>query len=467
MDKKKLKIDIGDIKLKNPIICGSAEHFIEKAGIMNAINMGAAAVVAKSSNESNVAKIQLDKTDYSLIDSKLDNINWNEKKDIDTSLFGRSGLIQLETEEWLNKISILDNEAAKENAFVIASLIPSDLDCLIKYAEIANNLGIRILEVNIGAPHGVELDEEIKIIRKEDIVKEIVKNVRDVFKGSLWIKIAGVTENVIEISAASKEQGADAVVMIGRMMAMIPDIESMDPILGTNGAYGGRWALPITCRWLSETRKMLGNEYPLIGIPINGYSLPNIFLVSLNHRHVIGNAHLPPYAPFVPRMGSMDSISGIIAIIRPIITTASAPCSFDAADISITFSVTPAIFIHKLPLNTSLTFFTISLTISSFLIIFISSSNSTPCGAPIFTSSIRIPRLFAISAYFIKQSKSLGIRLAITKAFSFAASLSSIEILLSHSSVSSWMRPDLPNRLVSMSFFSFQLILSNFESINE
>ena len=265
MDKKKLKIDIGDIKLKNPIICGSAEHFIEKAGIMNAINMGAAAVVAKSSNESNVAKIQLDKTDYSLIDSKLDNINWKEKKDIDTSLFGRSGLIQLETEEWLNKISILDNEAAKENAFVIASLIPSDLDCLIKYAEIANNLGIRILEVNIGAPHGVELDEEIKIIRKEDIVKEIVKNVRDVFRGSLWIKIAGVTENVIEISAVSKEQGADAVVMIGRMMAMIPDIESMDPILGTNGAYGGRWALPITCRWLSETRKMLGSEYPLIG----------------------------------------------------------------------------------------------------------------------------------------------------------------------------------------------------------
>ena len=265
MDKKKLEIDIGDIRLKNPIICGSAEHFIEKAGIMNAINMGAAAVVAKSSNESNAAKIQLDKTDYSLIDSKLDNINWKEKKDIDTSLFGRSGLIQLETEEWLNKISILDNEAAKENAFVIASLIPSDLDCLIKYAEIANNLGIRILEVNIGAPHGVELDEEIKIIRKEDIVKEIVKNVRDVFKGSLWIKIAGVTENVIEISAASKEQGADAVVMIGRMMAMIPDIESMDPILGTNGAYGGRWALPITCRWLSETRKLLGNEYPLIG----------------------------------------------------------------------------------------------------------------------------------------------------------------------------------------------------------
>ena len=81
MDKKKLEIDIGDIKLKNPIICGSAEHFIEKAGIMNAINMGAAAVVAKSSNESNAAKIQLDKTDYSLIDSKLDNINWKEKKD--------------------------------------------------------------------------------------------------------------------------------------------------------------------------------------------------------------------------------------------------------------------------------------------------------------------------------------------------------------------------------------------------
>ena len=37
MDKQNLKIKIGDLEFKNPLFCGSAEHFIEEAGIKKAI----------------------------------------------------------------------------------------------------------------------------------------------------------------------------------------------------------------------------------------------------------------------------------------------------------------------------------------------------------------------------------------------------------------------------------------------
>jgi dihydroorotate dehydrogenase len=48
-------------------------------------------------------------------------------------------------------------------------------------------------------------------------------------------------------------------------MALVPDVETMAPLLGTNAGFGGPWALPITCRWLADARKHLGPDYPLIG----------------------------------------------------------------------------------------------------------------------------------------------------------------------------------------------------------
>ena len=114
MDKQNLKIKIGDLEFKNPLFCGSAEHFIEEAGIKKAVEEGAAVVVAKSTNESENAKIQLDKTDYALIDSSLNNISWGLGSDMSTGLIGRSGLVNLDSKEWLKKISELDNWAEKK-----------------------------------------------------------------------------------------------------------------------------------------------------------------------------------------------------------------------------------------------------------------------------------------------------------------------------------------------------------------
>jgi len=46
---------------------------------------------------------------------------------------------------------------------------------------------------------------------------------------------------------------------------MYPDLDSLEPLLGTSAAYGGQWALPITCRSLALTRRALGSDAPLIG----------------------------------------------------------------------------------------------------------------------------------------------------------------------------------------------------------
>ncbi len=56
----------------------------------------------------------------------------------------------------------------------------------------------------------------------------------------------------------------EAVVMAGRLLGFIPDIETMQPFMGTSLGVGGYWNLPLTCHWLAVSRQQLGADKPLI-----------------------------------------------------------------------------------------------------------------------------------------------------------------------------------------------------------
>jgi dihydroorotate dehydrogenase len=126
--------------------------------------------------------------------------------------------------------------------------------------------GVRVLELNIGAPHG---DEAVKgaIIQERAAhrVKEITQALRAAIAIPLWIKLTGQSEDVAALASAAKEGGADAVIVMGRFMTLVPDVETRAPMLGAAGAIGGPWALALTCRWLAETRKRVGPDFPLLG----------------------------------------------------------------------------------------------------------------------------------------------------------------------------------------------------------
>jgi dihydroorotate dehydrogenase len=53
--------------------------------------------------------------------------------------------------------------------------------------------------------------------------------------------------------------------MMGRFMAMVPDIDTLAPVFGSSGAYSGAWALPIVCRFLALSRRAAGGDFPLLG----------------------------------------------------------------------------------------------------------------------------------------------------------------------------------------------------------
>ena len=61
-----------------------------------------------------------------------------------------------------------------------------------------------------------------------------------------------------DLARAAFDAGADSVVMAGRLLGFIPDVETLAPMLGTSLGIGGFWNLPLTCHWLARTRAALG-----------------------------------------------------------------------------------------------------------------------------------------------------------------------------------------------------------------
>lgn len=262
----RMTTQLGAIELKNPVMCGSGEMVIDEAGIRSAIEAGAAAVFMKSTNESDVARAQLARSDYALLDSEWREIDWDFRPPPDASLFCRSGLTPQPFDAWLEMLATTDAYAREHDAFVIPSLIPADLDTAITYARRTEEAGARVLELNVAASHADEASQgALTLERSGDGVKRILSRFRDAIDIPIWVKLTGQSGNVTELAKGARDGGADAVTLAGRFMAFVPDVETMRPVLGTHAGFGGPWALPITCRFLVEARKELGASFPLIG----------------------------------------------------------------------------------------------------------------------------------------------------------------------------------------------------------
>jgi dihydroorotate dehydrogenase (NAD+) catalytic subunit len=223
----RLTTRIGSLILPNSVIRGSGEPVMTEAGIRAALAAGAAGVIARSVNEHPEAARQLDLADYATID-----IGGAR------SLFNRSGLTFRETGEWFRAIAAIDKEAARTGRFVAASIVFAGVEGAVSIAAMARNAGLRVFELNVGGPHASEASPGA-ITQEADParLRELVAQVRLATNGmALWAKLTGLSSNLPALAMAARDGGADAVCMMGRFMAMIPDLHTFAPILGTSAA---------------------------------------------------------------------------------------------------------------------------------------------------------------------------------------------------------------------------------------
>jgi dihydroorotate dehydrogenase len=261
-----LGISVGRVGLKNPLIAGSAEHLIEPDGVRRALRAGVGAVVVKSTNESQAARHQLQCAEYMVLDDHWRPLPWGREAPAHAFIACRSGLSPQSFEAWLEQTAMLDREARSYDSYAVASLILAELEPAVAMVRQVEQAGLRVLELNIGTPYASQaakgaVSTELDPAR----ITTIVTAVRAAVTIPLWIKITGQSERVPELAAAAFAAGGEAVVMAGRSLGLIPDVETFEPMLGTTLGVGGHWNLPLTCQWLALSRRKLGADRPLIG----------------------------------------------------------------------------------------------------------------------------------------------------------------------------------------------------------
>jgi dihydroorotate dehydrogenase (NAD+) catalytic subunit len=257
-------VAVGTISLKNPVIAGSAEHLIEPDGIRRMLSAGAAAVVVKSTNEAERGRDQLQRAEYMLLDDAWREVAWTPDAPSTAFIACRSGLTPQRFDAWLDQAAQLDREAKTMDAYVIGSLIVADTDQAAAMAKQVEQAGLRVLELNIGTPYASQARGVVSTELEPGRVFNIVSVVRAAIGIPLWVKITGQSECVPDLAAAAFRAGGEAVVMAGRLLGLIPDVETMQPFLGTALGVGGYWNLPLTCHWLALSRQQLGRDKPLI-----------------------------------------------------------------------------------------------------------------------------------------------------------------------------------------------------------
>ena len=262
-----LATKVGRTELRNPIIAGPADHFIDEDGVRRAIATGVGAVVLKSVNETQNAKDQLQSAEYVALDEQWRPVPWGPDAPRATTIANRTGLGPAAFEQWLDYAIRLDREARAHDTVAVASIIFADMDHALTMARQIEQAGLRVLELNIGTPYAREAKKNTVTTELNPArVEQIVATVRKTVSIPIWVKTTGQSERVPELADAAFRAGADSVVMAGRLLGLIPDVDTFKPMLGTALGIGGYWNLPMTCYWLALSRARLGRDKPLIGI---------------------------------------------------------------------------------------------------------------------------------------------------------------------------------------------------------
>ena len=100
-----------------------------------------------------------------------------------------------------------------------------------------------------------------------EIINSIVSCVKKSTRIPIWVKLTPNITNIISVAEAAVSAGADALVAINTLKALMIDIYVKKPILSNiRGGLSGRSIKPIGIRTIFDLFEKYGLEIPLIGV---------------------------------------------------------------------------------------------------------------------------------------------------------------------------------------------------------
>ena len=131
-------------------------------------------------------------------------------------------------------------------------------------AEIINELdNIPAIELNISCPNVKQGGMAFGVTASG--AEEVIKAVRKVYKKTLIVKLSPNVTDITEIARAAENAGADSVSLINTLLGMAIDADRRRPILSTiTGGMSGAAVKPIALRMVWQVAKTV--KIPIIGL---------------------------------------------------------------------------------------------------------------------------------------------------------------------------------------------------------
>ncbi|MCQ2078971.1 MAG: dihydroorotate dehydrogenase [archaeon] len=154
-------------------------------------------------------------------------------------------------------------EIATPKGKIVGSIAGGNVSEFITLATKMEEYGACAVELNLSCPHakghGMELGTD------PALVKEIVSQVKGSVKVPVWVKLTPNTHILPQIALAAQDGGADAVVAINTLKAMVISPEFAKPFLSNKfGGLSGAAVKPVGVRAIYDLYKVV--SIPLVGV---------------------------------------------------------------------------------------------------------------------------------------------------------------------------------------------------------
>jgi len=255
-----LRVKIGKVTLKNPIMIASGTPTYGPSMVKKCIRSEAAAFVTKTLCYTEWLRKQPRPRWHIQHPEAIDNGGY-------FSLYSTERFNPAPPEEYARKkMKEYVKEAHDFGVRVIASIAGTDPDTWSKLTDLVSENGADMIELNLQCPH-VEKGQLTGMVagRNPELCHAILDLVRRRTPLPVIGKVVGEGVDPIRVAQRMIDGGADAVVLTGRFQGLYLDIDRERPIQwGGMGGYGGFWQAPLVRKWLVRASEANLNV-PVIG----------------------------------------------------------------------------------------------------------------------------------------------------------------------------------------------------------
>ncbi len=279
-----LEIDIGGVKLKNPVMTASGTFCAGKeySEFIDLNQLGAVVVKGIATNP--------------WIGNPPPRI-----AETYGGMLNAIGLQNLGVEHFINEdIPFL----RKYNTKIVVNVIGKTMKEYCEVVERLSDADVDLIELNISCPNikegGVNFGTNCNSV--EDVTREVKKYA----KQPVIVKLSPNVTDIVEIAKAAESGGADALSLINTITGMVIDINKRKPILANiTGGLSGPAIKPIGVRMVYEVHKKV--KLPIVGMGgiMNGDDAIEYILAGASGV-AVGTAN------FVNPRATIDVLEGIV-----------------------------------------------------------------------------------------------------------------------------------------------------------